>query len=441
MSLDISSLFELYDSPYGWPYRQLKIPEAHSVTRGSPEIIIAVIDLGYREHRDHTDHLWRNPNPTHGDIHGWDCHDDDASLEFVGRNADSPYNVNHHAFVVGEAIACAPESPVMVVRVGYDHPDSWWRGIDYALEHGARVIVLPHGFISHGTDSPIPLFYAGTDFGYPIDNPELRRCFDDVWDAGCIICKGTADNRGRRVASPIVGHDAVFPVGSSNKMGRAADICPSSDYVLAATPGGERSSSDETDLIWSTGGSNDYVSFSGGCMASAFAGGVAALVRSRFPDLGIGEVKMVLKNTADGDSWNPRTGWGILDAHRAVSLEPTVLRQIGRIREDSAALSGERSSLKLNVTLTNDGAFDIERALVVAFDGDPLTAADPSASRENPKTLLRKQIGHTITSLRGLHATECEIEIEGEKPSEVYLQVCSLDHHGSYEADTKQLRI
>lgn len=441
MTPKIDSLFELYESPYGWPYQQLNIPAAHEITKGSSEIIVAVIDLGYRKHPDHTGHLWCNPNPVRGDIHGWDCHDDDASLEYAGRNADTPYNVNHHAFVVGEVIACAPETRVMIVRVGYENPDSWWRGIDYAIVHGATIIVLPHGFISHGTNSPIPLFYTGTDFSYPIDNPELRRSFDDVWDAGCLICKGSADNRGRRVASAIVGHDAVFPVGSSNRDGVAADICPSSDYVLAATPGGERSSADETDLIWSTGGTNDIVSFSGGCMASAFAGGVAALVRGKFPELGIEQIKMVLKNTANGSAWNSRTGWGILDAHRAVSLDRSSLRQAPRIDPESAVLTGDRGTLRMRVDLYNDGVFDIKRALMVAFDGDPLTAADPNASRANPKTLLRKQIGHTIASLRGLHRSTCEIEIEGEKPAEIYLQVCSLDHHGTYDTDTKQVTV
>jgi hypothetical protein len=48
--------------------------------------------------------------------------------------------------------------------------------------------------------------------------------------------------------------------------------------------------------------------------------GAAALVRSVNPRLSAASVIRVLKLTASGSgSWNPNTGWGILDAGRAVS--------------------------------------------------------------------------------------------------------------------------
>ncbi len=436
MSLTLAdlSLDTIAATPWGWPYRQLRIPQAHRVTRGSAEVIVAVIDLGYRRHPHHRKHLWRGPRGEHG----WDCHDDDGSLEYVGRRADTPYYRNHHAFVVGEVIACAPRCKVMVVRVGYDNPSSWGRGVNYAVSNGARILVMPHGFISHGSGSDIPLFYKGTDFSYPMDNPELRRALDDAYDAGCVVCKGTADNRGRRVASPIVGHDVMFSVGSTNPSGTAADICCSADYVDAATPGGERSSPNDMDFIWSTGGDEEYVSFTGGCMASGFAGGVAALVASRFPGLSTPRLQMILRNTAAGVAWEPRLGWGVLDAHGAVSLDPNRLRQDLRIDAPACRLIGKRK-LRLTARIANRGAFDVQRALVVAFDGNPLTAAAPRATIEKPQILLRKQIGHAIGAVRGLHAAEIAIDLTSSSFDRLYLQVCSLDHHGQIDADTRRL--
>lgn len=120
------NLLSLYKTPHGWPLRQLRVPQAHRVTRGNPEVVVAVIDLGYRLHPHHEGHLWINPNPTRGDLHGWDCHADDASLEYAGVGADTTYYRSHHAFIVGEVIACAPECRVMIVRVGYGNPESWW---------------------------------------------------------------------------------------------------------------------------------------------------------------------------------------------------------------------------------------------------------------------------------------------------------------------------
>lgn len=269
---------------------------------------------------------------------------------------------------------------------------------------------------------------------------EYTRALDDAWDAGCLICKGSADNRGRRVASAIVGHDAVFPVGSTNRQGAAADICPSADYVLAATPGGERSSDDDVDFIWSTGGNRDYVSFAGGCMASGFAGGVAALVRSRFSGIGIETLKMVLANTSSGNGWNPLTGYGVLDARAAVSLDDDDLRQLPRIDVETATLDRSTGSPSLTVQVKNDGVIDIERALLVVFDGDPTRPADPTASRESPATLVTRQRGHAIVPIRGLHSTSCTVAVEGDTPDELFLQLSSLDHHGAYEVDTVRVR-
>ena len=187
MSADTLSLYTLHEEPEGWPLRQLRIPEAHATTLGADDVIVAVVDLGYRAHPEHKGHLWNNLNHGAGATHGWDCHDDDESLEYsdVGDGLpESDYLRDHHSFVVGEVMACAPASPVMIVRVGDGDPASWARGIDWAVTHGANVLVIPHGFISHGRNSPLPLFYRGTDFSYPTDNPELRRAIDDAGDAG-----------------------------------------------------------------------------------------------------------------------------------------------------------------------------------------------------------------------------------------------------------------
>ncbi|MDA0747979.1 MAG: S8 family serine peptidase [bacterium] len=433
-------LSTLHKTPYGWPLRQLRIPQAHKITRGNKNVVVAVIDLGYTYHPHHEGHLWVNPNPTRGDIHGWDCHDDDASLEYNLHNPDTDYNKGHHAFIVGEVIACAPECRVMAVRVGYQNPDSWWKGIDYAVDNGAKVLIIPHGFISHGTaGNPIPLFYRGTDFSYPLDNPRLRKSLERAYDAGCVIAKGLADNRGRRVATNMPGLEAVFSVGSVNKHNKAANICPSADYAEAATPAGERNTDDETDQCWSTGGHNNYIPFTGGCMASGWAGGIAALVMSRYPHLTNAQVRQVLRNTARGKRWNPQTGWGILDAHKAVSLTDDQLCQRLRIHVEKSGLAQRRGKTVLNVTIKNDGVFDVKKALVVAFNGNPTEPAAPEGTMQNAITLITSQIGHTIGEVRGLHDTRVTIELTGKPEPELWVQVNTLDLHGSEEVDTAKI--
>jgi len=435
------SLSTLHQTPYGWPLRQLRIPQAHKVTRGSKEIVVAVIDLGYTYHPDHEGHLWVNPSPTRGDIHGWDCHDDDDTLKYNFAEPESRYNKGHHTFIVGEVVACAPQCPVMIVRVGYGNPESWWRGIDYAVAHGAKIVIIPHGFSTHGKNSKSPLFYRGTDFSYPLDNPEIRRALDDAYAAGCLIFRGTCDNRGRRAALALAALESVVAVGSSNRRGEAADIAISADYVEIGAPGGQRASDDPKDKIWSTGGNRDYIHFQGGCMASGFAGSVGALVMSRFPELSNEQVRQIMRNTARGDQWNHLLGYGVLDAARAVSLKPAQLCQHLRVKRGSGVLTRKARKHLLKVTIENRGAFDVKEALAIVYQGDPRRPAAPQGTMLNPVLLVNKQIGHTVAPVRGLHQANFEIGLIETPQKEVWIQVCTLDRGGSREVDTVRLTL
>ena len=435
------SLFSMHKTPYGWPLRQLRIPQAHKTTRGAADVVVAAVDLGYRFHPDHEGHLWVNPKPTRDDVHGWDCFDGDASLEASGPKADTDYLKRHHAFVAGEVMACAPDCPVMIVRVGYGRKDSWWQGVDYAIQQGSKILVMPHGDLTEDEKDATALFYKGTDFCYPIDNPQLRRAFDDALDAGCLIVKGTADNRGRRVAILNGAHEAVLAVGSTNRQGGPADICCSADYVEVAAPGGQRSSKDERDHVWSTGGDADYVSCTGGCMASGFAGGVAALVWSQFPDLSVEQLRMVLRNTADSETWGPMLGWGVLNAARAVGLKREQLCQKLKVKRAACHLKHRHGKHVLEATVLNRGAFDVRRALVVAFNGNPLKPAVPKATEDRPTILVTRQIGHAIGPVRGLHSATFDIVLTEKPTARAWLQVCTLDHRGSDGVDTVGIRL
>jgi hypothetical protein len=148
---------------YGWPLRLLNIPKAHTITKGSREVIVAVIDLGFRMHPQIKQHLWVNPKPTRGDIHGWDFVDNDASLEYPETNpfGSTEYYRSHHLFVAGEVASAAPKCRIMILRVATGHKRSWHGAIAYAVDHGAKVLIMPHGYLNEH------MFYQGTDFAYP----------------------------------------------------------------------------------------------------------------------------------------------------------------------------------------------------------------------------------------------------------------------------------
>lgn len=435
--------------PYDWALEQLRVPDAHFVTRGSREVVVAVIDLGYRHHPALDGHLWANPRPTRGDVHGWDFVDDDTSLEYTGPEEEtSAYYRGHHVFVAGEVAAVAPECPVMPLRVGYTAPGSWARAVRYAVEQGARVLVIPHGYLAHPPGSAAPLFYQGVDFTYPTENHDYRRALDEAYDAGCLVFLGTADNRGRRVAVAGPAYEMMCAVGSTNRRDEPADICCSADYVEFGAPAGERGSPDEADRVWGLGGDGNTIPFTGGCMASGFAGGVAALVWSRFPHLTNDQVRQVLRNTArpaagvvpDVQGWEPMLGCGILDAAAAVGLPETRLCPKLRVH-DRAELRQRDGRPSLLVYLENEGVFDAERALVVLYDGDPEAPPDPDATMQKPAQSLQvKQIGHAITRLRGGRSALVPVPLAGEPPEAIWCEAYCLDRHDAGHSDCRQVR-
>lgn len=436
------NLKTLYKTSYGWPLRQIKIPQAHKLTKGSQDVIVAVIDIGYHRHKDHAGHLWINPNPTKGDIHGWDFEDNDATLECSLMLGAEYYWTGHHSFVVGEVIACAPKCKIMPLRVGYRNKTSWHKAVDYAVEHRAKILVMPHSFFTHGkNDFSMPLFYMGTDFGYPVDNPKIRRSLERANEKGCLIFQGAASNTGRRTVNPVCSFEAVISVGSSNRKNQAADICCSSDIVEIAAPGGQRSGNKLKEHCWSTGGSEDYVSFTGGCMASGYAGGVAALVCSKFPKLNNKEIRQILCNTADNKNWDPKLGWGLINASKAVSLSPEHLCQNLKIKRSKCKLKRINKNPILEVFLENHGVFNVEKALVVAYNGDPSKPGVPGANIKDEIPLVTQQIGHSIIAVRGLNASLVEVELTEEAKGRIWVQVSIMDMHGDDKAEIANLLI
>jgi subtilisin family serine protease len=426
-------------TPYDWALEQLQVPAAHARHRGRPEFVVAVIDLGYRHHPDLEGHLWINPNPTRRDAegrqdrHGWDFADNDGSLEYQGPQAESGYYTNHHVFVAGEVAAVAPDCRLMILRVSYRNHDSWYQAVDYAVQHGAKVLVMPHGYIGRAPGSEVPLFYQGTDFTWPEDNPKLRESLDNAYDAGCLVFSGTADNRGRRVAFFPVASEAVCAVGSANRSGEASNMAADADYVEFAAPAGQRGTTDPGETIWGLGGRQDYTSFEGGCMACSFAGGVAALVWSRHPEWTNEQLRQVLRNTARGqprDAHQPdrKLGHGILSAEAALALTDEQLARDVRLLADSLTMTTHDGGFRLRGTLHNQGVWDARKAMVVVYNGDPTQPRSPQATLDQSGPELQtRQLGHAVRAVRGLHESEIEMDCAGSPPAKVWFEVYCLD--------------
>ncbi len=428
---------------YDWALRLLKVPQAHRVTRGSKDIVIALIDLGYNHHKELDGHLWVNPKPTKGDINGWNFEDDAPYLDDRGEFKDSFAYRHHQVFVAGEIANVAPLCPIMILKVGYSrNPYCWCDAIRYAVDNGAKVLVIPHGYLAGQKESGIPLFYQGVDFTYPYDLPQIRDVYEYAYRNGCLIFKGVADNRGRRVLFAQSAFYSVVGVGSANHLGKPADICASSDYVEVSAPGGDRNVKDKKKMIWGYGADNKYVTYDGGCMASGFAGSVAGLVWSRFPKLTNEQIREILRNTASNDRWDPYLGWGVLDAYRAVSLKESQLKGDVRFVRGSDKLVYRKGKKILKIAVKNYGVFDVKRLAIVVFNGHPRKRVANKGNMIKPIVLKTIQIGHTICSIRGLSEVECEITLEGEiKDNRVWLEIFSLDVGGLNKVEVVSVKL
>lgn len=432
--------------PYDWALKQLRVAEAHRVTQGAPSVVVAIIDLGYRHHPDLDGHLWRSRSTRGGCGHGWDFADNDATLEYRGPDAEkSDYYRGHHVFIAGEVAAVAPRCPIMILRIGYARGQarSWARAVRYAVDHGARVIVEPHGYIQGQAAFGAELFSQGTDLAYPFDNIERLEADDYAYRHGVLIVKGVCDNRGRRVAAAKCARPPVFAVGTSNRRGLPANICANADYVAAGAPGGERGTGRARDRIWGCGGDRNYIPFEGGCMASGFAGGVAALVRSRFPNLSPDELRQVLCNTARGQGWNAWLGHGILDAARAVRLHREQLDAKLAIRR-AARIQTVGGKAFVRTTVANLGAFDLAGVLVTLYTGNPRQRPSKLARRDNPWNMGTLQIGHAIVDrIYGFESAVVPVEIVNYSrtpPREVWAEACALEVGRSHQAGCCRLR-
>lgn len=124
----------------------------------------------------------------------------------------------------------------------------------------------------------------------------------------------------RSVASPAWYDDLVLSVGSVGRNGAASDFTLAGPWVDVAAPG-----EDVVSLHPDADGLIDLLAeakpISGTSYAAPVVAGIAALVRSRFPQLSARDVMRRIEATAHRPpaGWDPFVGSGVVDALAAVS--------------------------------------------------------------------------------------------------------------------------
>lgn len=130
------------------------------------------------------------------------------------------------------------------------------------------------------------------------------------------------------VVSPSWYDDYVLTVGSVDREGRPSAFSLAGPWLDVAAPGEQLLSldSDGEGLVASAPESTDAKPLSGTSYAAPVVAGIAALIRSRSPELTARQVMHRIIDTSIEPTagWDPLVGYGVVDALAAVSSDGTV---------------------------------------------------------------------------------------------------------------------
>jgi subtilisin family serine protease len=259
--------------------------EAWAQHNGSKNFVVAVIDTGIDyNHEDLGFNVWRNPNPSDkNDIAGFDfVHNDGLPFDdnmhgthcagtvgATGGNGKGVSGVTQRVSIMGLKFLSGEGSGTTADAI---------RAIDYAIEHGAKV--LSNSWGGRGDSGNQALFEA----------IERAKAKDVLFIAAA--GNDSANNDGSNPSYPAAfNNDNLIAVAATDKDDRLASF---SNYgkrtTHLAAPGAG---------VYSTVPGNAYRSLSGTSMACPHVAGAAALIWSKNPSMNYKQVKSLLLDSVD----------------------------------------------------------------------------------------------------------------------------------------------
>jgi type VII secretion-associated serine protease mycosin len=310
-----------------WVLDMMDVPAVWPLTQGAG-VTVAVIDSGVNPDvsdlagsvetgPDYTGVSTRSSNPDWG-VHGtWM-----ASL--IAGHGHGPGGGDG-------VIGIAPASTILSIRVIPDRADPHYgrysreqepsiqdslaRGIDYAVRHGAKVISM--------------------SIGYSAPNGAVKQALQEAFSRGVVVV-ASAGNSGAPSGPSDVGlapesfpadYPGVISVGAVDMAGAVADFSSDNLSVQVAAPGVN---------VPAQGRDGQYWWVSGTSPACALVAGVAALIKSKYPDLAPSLVASALTSTTTNRparGYDSQVGFGIVDAAAA-------LAKAGKLAGDPPAPAG-----------------------------------------------------------------------------------------------------
>ena len=292
-----------------WGNTAIDTTKAQEVSKGKG-VKVAVIDTGV----DGT-----HPDLINRVLAGYSIVD--KTVIPAGSNSDTGMHGTHVSGIIGGnsngkgITGVAPEVyiiPVKVLDSNGQGSDEWVAaGIDWAVKAGADIINLSLG----GTVNPFA-------------NSGSKSCqaVNDAYDANVlvVVAAGNEGSYGNPQSEPASCRGALSVAAVNENLTRS--FFSSYDATVAiAAPG--------SNIISSTPTYNytPYDVWDGTSMAAPFVTGVAALIKSKYPTYSAAQIRAKIISSAydiGSKGRDPLTGYGLVNAAKAVGATPTSLAKI-----------------------------------------------------------------------------------------------------------------
>ncbi len=279
----VQGLLTPTDPDYGNPSKvyapqKINAPAAWDISTGSSSVIVAVLDSGLS--LSHPEFAGRI-------IQGYN---------FVSNTVDASDDYGHGTHVAGiiamglnngsGSVGIAPGASIMPIKVLNSANSGTWdavaAGIVYAVDHGAKVINMSLA----GTTSALALIDA---LDYAV--------------AHSVLMVAATGNGASNTPQYPAWYDQTMAVAATNTTDAFYTLSTYGDWVDISAPGVTVWST-----YWKTTAPITYTFMSGTSMAAPHVAGLAALLWSNRPALGVADVRALIENSAV-DLGTPGADW------------------------------------------------------------------------------------------------------------------------------------
>ncbi|GIW21625.1 MAG: thermitase [Candidatus Sericytochromatia bacterium] len=324
---NVDNGFQPNDTFFGlqWNIKNINVNKAWNITKGSPNIIVAIIDSGVDpNHPDLKDNLlplidvWSESGES--DIYT----SGSLKVNYGGRDGNGhgthiagivAAHINNSSGISG--IANVKILPIKSTNhMGETSASIITKSILKAIEKKANVINISiGGEKQEGTQALL-------------DAVNLALSKNIVF----VSATGNESNRDAKLIKDITvpaAYPGVIAVGASTKSNRVANYSNGGKEIDVLAPGGESNSKDlKIYSTWPTyityegyrsGVRGPYAALSGTSMASPHVAGIAALLLSNEPNLTPQQVRLRILSTAkdvEAIGYDTASGYGIVDAYK-----------------------------------------------------------------------------------------------------------------------------